>query len=98
MTKVETSINDLSQKEESTPDVSVSVQRLSQRLEAVAKNLQKVNGRVDGVLRGLEGTPGYGIRNDFTCDSCGSHGLIALPMKCTKCGGEGWWGWWPKEK
>ncbi len=98
MTKVETNISGLSQQEGSAPDISASVQRLSQRLEAVVKNLQKVNSQVGGVLRGLEGTPGYGIRNAFTCQSCGSHGFIALPMRCTKCDEEGWWGWWPKEK
>lgn len=98
MTTVETSISKLSQKEESDPGVSGSVQRLSQRLEVVVKDLQKVNSQVDGVSKGLEGTPGYNIRRDFTCKSCSSHGFIALPMKCTTCGEEGWWGWWPKEK
>ena len=98
MTKIETNISRLSQKEESVADVSLPVQRLSQRLDAMVKDLQKVDSRVGGVLRGVEGTPGYGIRNDFTCESCGSHGFIALPVRCTKCGGGGWWGWWPKEK
>ncbi len=98
MTKVETNISRLSQQEGGSPDVSASVQRLSQRLETVVRNLQKVNSQVDGVSKGLEGTPGYNIRSDFTCKSCGSHGFIALPMKCTQCGEEGWWGWWPKEK
>ena len=98
MTEVETSISRLGQKERGMSDVSIPVQRLSQRLEAVARDLQKVNGQVGGVLRGLQGTPGYGIRNHFTCESCGSHGLMAIPMRCSKCGSEGWWGWWPKEK
>lgn len=98
ITTVETSVSRISHQERGVPDVSVPVQRLSQRLEAVVKDLQKVNGQVAGVLRGLGGTPGYGIRNSFTCESCGSHGLLAIPMKCTTCGNEGWWGWWPKEK
>ncbi len=98
MTKIETNISRLSQKEGSVADVSLPVQRLSQRLDAMVKDLQKVDSQVGGVLRGVEGTPGYGIRNDFTCESCSSHGFIALPMRCTKCGEEGWWGWWPKEK
>ncbi len=98
MTRAETNISRLSQQGGGAPDVSASVQRLSQRLETVVKNLQKVNSQVDGVSKGLEGTPGYNIRNDFACKSCGSHGFIALPMRCTKCGEEGWWGWWPKEK
>ncbi len=98
ITKVETSINRLSQKETEVPDASVPVQRLSQRLEAVVKDLQQVNSQVGRVLKGLEGTPDYGVRNSFTCESCGSHGFVAIPMRCTKCDGEGWWGWWPKKE
>ena len=98
ITKVETSINRLGQKEREVPDVSVVIQRLSHRLGAVVKDLQKVDNQVERVLRGLDGTPDYGMRNDFTCESCGSHGFIAIPMRCTSCGGEGWWGWWPKKK
>ncbi len=98
MTKVETNISRLSQKEEKAADVRLPVQKLSQRLETVVKNLRKVDSQVSGVLRGLEGTPGYSIRSDFTCQSCGSHDFIAIPMRCTKCGSDGWWGWWPNEK
>lgn len=98
ITKVETGISNLNQKEREVPDVSVPIQRLSQGLETVVKDIQKVNNQVRGVLRGLEGTPGYDIRNSFTCESCGSHGFIAIPMRCTKCKGEGWWGWWPKQE
>lgn len=96
--RVETSISRLGQQEREVPDVSVTVQRLSQRLEAVIKELHKVNSQVGGVTRGLQGTAGYGIRSSFTCESCGSQGFVAIPMRCTNCGSEGWWGWWPKEK
>jgi hypothetical protein len=54
--RLETSIGSLSQKQREVPDLSVTIQRLSQRLEAVVKDLQKVNSQVAGVLRGLEGT------------------------------------------
>lgn len=96
--KVEASINQFNQKEWDAPDVSAPIKRISQKVAALDKNLQKVNGQVNRVMKGLKGTPGYGIRNDFSCTSCGSDGLIAIPMRCTKCGEEGWWGWWPKEK
>ncbi len=96
--KVEASINRLNQKEWDAPDVSAPLKRISQKVTALDQNLQKVNGQVNRVMKGLKGTPGYGIRNDFSCTSCGSDGLIAIPMRCTRCGEEGWWGWWPKEK
>ena len=96
--KLETSFSRLSQKERETADVGILAQQLSQRLETLAKELQKVKSQLTGVLRGLDGTPGYNIRHDFTCRSCGSSGLAAIPMRCTNCGREGWWGWFPKEK
>ncbi len=96
--KVESSINQLNRKEWDAPDVSAPIKKISQKVTALDQNLQKVNGQVNRVMKGLKGTPGYGIRNDFSCTSCGSDGLIAIPMRCTKCGEEGWWGWWPKEK
>ncbi len=46
----------------------------------------------------LEGTPGYGVQGTFACESCGSRGTVAMPLRCTRCGTEGWWGWWPKEQ
>lgn len=96
ITKVETSIRQLSQREPEILEVDPAVQQLSKRLPAVVKELQKVNDQVRGIGRGLAATPDYGVRKDFTCSSCGSHGFVAMPMKCTKCGSEGWWGWWPK--
>jgi len=96
--RAEANINRLNHKEGEVTDYSGSVQQLSQDMEVEAENLQKVNGQVDRVLRGLKGTPGYGVRSDFTCESCGSHGFVAILMRCTSCGSEGWWGWWPEEK
>jgi len=96
--KIETSISQLIQKERETTGTSVPVKRLSKRLETVVKDLQKVNSRVVRITRGLDGTPGYGVRGDFTCEACGSRGTVAIPARCTNCGREGWWGWWPKKK
>ena len=96
MTKVETTISRLSRAEGEATDISVTVQRLSQRLETIAGDLHKVNGQTSGILAGLDATPDYGTRKSFICDSCHSRGFVAIPMKCTQCGKEGWWGWWPK--
>ncbi len=98
MAKVEVEISMLDQEEEVMPDLSIPVQRLSRRLDTVVKELQKVNSRTDGISRGLKGTPDYAIRDDFACESCGSRGFVAIPMRCTDCGSEGWWGWWPKKQ
>ena len=94
---VETSISSLSSREHGVPDVKAPIQRLSLRLEATMKDLQKIRSQVGVITRGLEATPDYGIRSDFVCESCHSHGFVATPTRCTKCGREGWLGWWPKQ-
>ncbi|MEE9399477.1 MAG: hypothetical protein V3V23_04335 [Dehalococcoidales bacterium] len=98
MAKVEVEVSMLDREEEVTPDLSMPVQRLSRRLDTVVKELQKVNSRTDGISKGLKGTPDYASRDDFACESCGSRGFVAIPMRCTDCGSEGWWGWWPKKQ
>ena len=98
ITKVETTISEFNEEKRQTTDVGVITRQLSQRLEAVVKDLQRVNSHDSGILSGLEGTPDYNIRNNFTCESCGVHGSVAIPIKCTRCGGEGWWGWWPEKE
>ena len=37
------------------------------------------------------------ILNQFTCE-CGTKGMLAFSIKCTKCEKETWSGWWPEEK
>ncbi len=98
LSKIEASINQLYRKAREEPDISVPIKKISQKVTALSKNLQKVNGRVNIIQKGLDGTAAYGVHNDFSCTSCGSQGTVALPMKCTKCGEEGWLGWWPKDK
>jgi hypothetical protein len=96
--KVEMDVTRFAQEDRAMPDVSVPVQRLSQKLAIVAKEVRRINGRTEGITRGLKNTPDYGIRNDFICEACGAHGFMAVPMRCTGCGTEGWWGWWPKKQ
>lgn len=53
---------------------------------------------IDEVESKASESPLYGARYQITCDSCGSKGLIAIPVKCTKCGHQTYWGWHPKKK
>lgn len=76
-------------------DATAAVRQVSQRLDGVTRQLKKMEGRVGSISKNLEATPDYAARKDFTCSSCGSHGFLAVPLKCTGCGHEGWWGWWP---
>ncbi len=76
-------------------DATAAVRQMSQRLDGITRHLKKMDGRVDTISKSLEATPDYAARKNFTCSSCGSHGFLAVPLKCTGCGREGWWGWWP---
>ncbi len=76
-------------------DTTAAVRQMSQRLDGITRQLKKMDGRVGTISKSLEATPDYAARKEFTCSSCGSHGFLAVPMKCTGCGHEGWWGWWP---
>ncbi len=76
-------------------DTTAAVRQMSQRLDGITRQLKKMDGRVGTISKNLEATPEYAARKDFTCSSCGSHGYLAVPLKCTGCGSEGWWGWWP---
>ena len=43
----------------------------------------------------LDGTIGLGLKQRFECQ-CGATGLVAMRVRCTKCGRESWWGWFAK--
>jgi len=53
--------------------------------------------RLDDVEAKLLTNPLSGAR-DITCQSCGSKGLIAAKIKCTKCDHKTYFGWWPKKE
>ncbi len=79
------------------------VAAMQQELVSLESNLRELQKRIetletsfgDTVAR-LDGTPALGLRHHFKCD-CGASGLVALYIRCTKCGKESWWGWSPKE-
>jgi hypothetical protein len=94
---LESDLGKLNQTEKKTPDLAGSVNMLAKKLESEVGNIQKINGRVEKIIRESTGTPGYGIREKFTCSKCGSHGYLVIPARCSCCGTEGWLGWWPKK-
>jgi len=96
MVKLETSLHRLEGQQNTTADFGAAILQLEEKLCAVTRHLGKIDGRVNTVTRKLEDTPSYGVRGDYKCESCGSTGFAAIPLKCTSCGKEGWWGWWPK--
>ena len=56
-----------------------------------------LEGRMDDVESEVSGDPLAGAKYQITCESCGSKGLIAAAIKCTKCGRETYRGWLPKK-
>lgn len=76
------------------------------QLEAVIKFMSDSNrtlkGRVDEISNVLEMLRDEKSDNTlfegFKCSHCRSEGLLALYVKCTKCGKESWMGWWPDEE
>ena len=95
--KLETCLNRLEEKQTSSTDFGAAILQLEEKLCAVTRHLDKIDCRVMTVTNKLQDTPSYGVRGDYKCESCGSTGFTAVPLKCTSCGKEGWWGWWPKK-
>jgi len=94
--KLETCLSHLEEKQTTTASFGAAILQLEEKLCAVTRHLDKTDCRVMTVTKKLQDTPSYGVRGDYKCDSCGSTGFAAIPLKCTSCGKEGWWGWWPK--
>jgi predicted nucleic acid-binding Zn-ribbon protein len=90
--KVEQTIDEFESKS------SIANQLSSTELKSTIQQLQSVSSQVEVITEGLRSTAGYNISKTFHCSSCGSAGVIAMKIKCTKCGQENWWGWWPGEK
>jgi DNA-directed RNA polymerase subunit RPC12/RpoP len=58
----------------------------------------RISKRIDLLEEKTLDTPLWQARERISCNSCGSKGRIAVPIKCTNCGKETYWGWWPKPK
>ena len=50
---------------------------------------------VEGLDADLQSMLLHGINRRFACQ-CGAKGMVAVAIKCTKCGKGAWWGWCPK--
>ena len=70
--------------------------RMQQDLQEVIGTVQTLSGTIQGMLGNLAASPTYGAKGNFTCDSCGTTGHVAVPVTCTKCGHNTWRGWWPQ--
>ena len=96
--RMEANIEKLNDKTEQHNDLGGSLETVTQSMAVLRRDLQRINGRVNGVLNSLNDSPTLSLQKEFACGSCGSHGLVALMLKCTNCGEEGWWGLWPEKE
>lgn len=79
------------------PSQDANVQLETQaRVGDLTNRIQALNTRVDELLHHLPNTVGYRARETFQCGSCGSQGLVAVPIMCTHCRQQTWLGWWPQ--
>jgi hypothetical protein len=85
-----------------------AIAALESRLAAMDSDLKKLKEQTselqESVLEAvspedlqeqLDGTIGFGLKQRFECQ-CGATGLVAMRVRCTKCGRESWWGWFAK--
>ncbi len=70
----------------------------SQEIHVLQQQLNTLTQKFEEITADLQGTPAYKAKNTFTCPSCEAQGLIAAPIKCTKCDKTHWWGWWPDDE
>jgi hypothetical protein len=62
------------------------------------QKIQQLTDELKKIIGNLKGTPGYGVKDNFTCEKCEDHGHVAVQFRCTSCGHERWYGWWPEKK
>lgn len=86
------------QMESALAETQAAVGQLSQSLQAVVQHLRSLQTQVETMMTGLQGTPGFKVHETFVCNTCGSQGTAAQPVRCTHCGQETWLGWWPPQK
>lgn len=76
-------------------EIHLTVGPLPQNVQDATDKIEEVSNRLEAVSSDLQRTLGYAIQKVFKCESCGSEGLVASQVLCSKCGKESWWGWWP---
>lgn len=74
-----------------------SLETKVEQIESWMEVLEAISAKLADIETRLDGTPALGLKNRFKCD-CGTSGLVALHIQCTKCSKETWWGWWPEKQ
>jgi hypothetical protein len=92
LTRLEASVNQDNQNAEVATSVAKNEARSAhEQVNALAQ-------QVATLKQALESTAGYNMAKTFRCTSCGTVGVVAIPVRCNKCGKTNWWGWWPRKK
>ena len=84
--------------EQEMANLKNTIQTLSQEINKAFGTFDGLNNQVNEINRGLASTLGYDIRQNFTCEHCGSQGYVTGLVKCSQCEEENWWGWWPPQE
>lgn len=85
------------QLERQMANINTAIQTLSLNLQGALNLLKHTNDQMRNSRRGIHGTLGYDIRENFQCQHCGSRGYVVGLIKCGECEEEEWRGWWSPE-
>lgn len=85
----------VAQLEGAVQETRLAMRQVQQALQSLAGSIEGVRGKVEATSTDLQATPGYAVKNTFSCQSCHGHGFVAMRVTCTQCGTESLWGWWP---
>ncbi len=77
--------------------LAARVKKLQVRSARLERTVARLEARLANLSQQLERSFGASASRHFTCESCGAHGNVATPVRCTHCGAETLWGWWPKQ-
>jgi hypothetical protein len=93
--KTETEVNKTlpSRKIQAAPPSQNEIEVLRATVTALATRLAHLENQVMKSDKSFR----CDIKSNFRCNSCKSHGRVAMYLKCTSCGEEQWVGWWPKK-
>lgn len=97
LVKVEASLARLDRLEKLIAEAGNTSQLSHRQIQVVVNRVQELNEELKAMSTKLQGTLGYDVYHTFTCDKCGSQGLVAVLFKCTKCTRQSWRGWWPRK-
>lgn len=64
-----------------------------QQVAELEKKVAQLTETVQKTTYKLQGTLGYDIYHQFTCEKCGTKEQVSTVYKCTHCGHQTWLGW-----